>query len=61
MTSFDFSNAQLVAALQDAMDSNSSRFQLKISLEEIAEDGAWDYYRFENANIMLHVEYEIPG
>jgi hypothetical protein len=61
MTSFNFSNAQLEAALQDAMDSHSSRFQLKISLEGIDVDGSWDYYRFENDDIMLHIEYETPG
>jgi hypothetical protein len=61
MTSFNFSNSQLEDAIQAAVDSNSSRFQLKISLEGINSDGVSDHYRFINSNIKLHVEYEIPG
>ncbi len=61
MTSFNFTSPELIAALQNAVDSNSQRFQLKISLDGINSDGVGDWYRFILANIKLHVEYEIPG
>ena len=61
MASFDFSSPELVAALQGAANADSERFQLKISLEGINSDGLQDWYRFKKANIVLHVEYEIPG
>ncbi len=61
MTSFNFSTAQLEGALQDAVDSNSQRFQLKISLSGINADNANDWYRFRLGDISLHVKYEVPG
>ena len=60
-TSFNFSSAKLEEAIQNAVDSNSSRFQLKISLSGINADGIQDYYWFYNFDITLHIEYEIPG
>ena len=61
MASFNFSSSGLEAALQNAVDSNSQRFQLKISLSGINVDGVWDYYRFLLANVKLNVKYEVPG
>ena len=61
MTSFDFSSPELAAKLQNAVDANSQRFQLKISLDGINADGIGDWYRFILGNIVLHVKYEIPG
>ncbi len=61
MTSFNFSTAQLETALQNAVDSNSQRFQLKISLSGINADGVGDWYRFRPNNISLQIKYEIPG
>ena len=61
MASFNFSSSQLEAALQNAVDSNSQRFQLKISLAGIDVDGALDYYKFLIANVKLNVKYEVPG
>ena len=61
MASFNFSSSQLEAALQNAVDSNSQRYQLKISLSGINADGNWDYYTFLNANVKLNVKYEVPG
>jgi len=61
MTSFNFSSAELEAALQNAVDSNSQRLQLKISLSGINTDGVNDWYRFILGDISLHVKYEVPG
>ena len=61
MASFDFSSPELVAALQNAVNADNQRFQLKISLEGINSDGHQDWYRFKKANIVLHVKYEVPG
>lgn len=61
MTSFDFSSPELAAKLQNSVDANSQRFQLKISLDGINADGVGDWYRFILGNIVLHVKYEIPG
>jgi len=61
MTSFNFSSSQLEAALQSAVDSNSQRIQLKISLSGINADGVGDWYRFTPGNISLQIKYEIPG
>jgi len=47
MASFNFSSSQLEAALQNAVDSNSQRFQLN--------------YKFLIANVKLNVKYEVPG
>ena len=61
MTSFNFSSAELEAALQNAVDSNSQRLQLKISLSGINADGVNDWYRFILGDISLHIKYEVPG
>ena len=61
MASFNFSTTELETALQNAVDSNSQRFQLKISLEGINADGVSDWYQFILGNIVLHVKYEVPG
>ena len=44
MTSFDFSSPELVAALQNAVNADNQRFQLKISLDGINSDGVGWYY-----------------
>jgi hypothetical protein len=61
MTSFNFSSTELEAALQSAIDSNSQRIQLKISLSGINSDGVGDWYRFRIGDIDLNVTYEVPG
>ncbi|MBN2072531.1 MAG: hypothetical protein JW770_01125 [Actinobacteria bacterium] len=61
MTNFNFSTAELEAALQDAVDDGDDRFQLKISLSGVTSDGIQDWYRFVLGDISLHIEYEIPG
>jgi len=61
MTSFNFSSSELEAALQSAVDSNSQRIQLKISLSGINSDGVGDWYRFRIGDIDLNVTYEVPG
>jgi len=61
MTSFDFSSPELAAALQNATNTDKPRFQLKISLDGINTDGAWDYYEFVRNSVVLHVKYEIPS
>jgi len=61
MASFNFSTSDMVAKLQSAVDAEKDRFQLKLSLEGINVDGITDWYRFKMSNIVLHVEYEIPG
>jgi len=61
MASFDFSSPELVAALQNAVNADNQRFQLKISLEGINSNGIADYYRFTLGIIVLHIKYEVPG
>lgn len=61
MTSFNFTSPELIAALQNAADSNSQRFQLKISLDGVNVDGIGDWYRFIPSSIKLHIDYETPG
>ena len=61
MANFNFSSPELIAKLQEAVNANSQRFQLKFSLSGINADGIGDYYRFILGDIKLHVEYETPG
>ena len=61
LTNFDFSSTELVAELQDAIDANDDWFQLKISLSGVTSDGTADYYQLHTSDVVLHIEYEIPG
>ena len=61
MADFNFSSTELEAALQNAVDANNARFQLKISLSGVTADGVSDWYQFILGDIRLHVKYEVPG
>ncbi len=61
LTNFNFSSTELVAELQDAIDTDKDRFQLKVSLSGLTSNNTGDYYRLYTSDVVLHIKYETPG
>lgn len=58
---FNFSNSELEGELQKAVDVDKKLFQLIFSLNGVSTDGISDLYKSNISDIVLHIEYEIPG
>ncbi len=61
LADFNFSTNTLKNELQKAVDVDKKWFQIKIGLFDTSANDTPDYYRINKSDIILHIEYEIPG